>query len=66
MDDLLDDSYLNDLPLWYDDEAKKVLSEVCERHKIPIDVLTELVILQRERGSTKKELEISTHASKKF
>jgi len=27
----------------------KILEEVCEKHGIPVDVLTELVALQRER-----------------
>jgi hypothetical protein len=49
MDNLIDDSYLNDMPLWSDDEAKAVLSEVCKKHGVPVDVITELVIVQRER-----------------
>lgn len=38
-----------DLPLWADADANTRLSAVCEKHKVPIDVLTELVSLQRER-----------------
>ncbi|WP_157935656.1 DNA modification system-associated small protein [Bordetella trematum] len=38
-----------DLPLWADSEANLRLSAVCEKHNVPIDVLTELVSLQRER-----------------
>lgn len=38
-----------DLPLWADPEANLRLSAVCEKHKVPVDVLTELVSLQRER-----------------
>jgi hypothetical protein len=38
-----------DLPLWSDEEAFSVLLKICEENKIPVDVLTELVILQRER-----------------
>ena len=38
MDNLVDESYLRDLPLWSDDEARAVLSEVCEKHGVPIDV----------------------------
>lgn len=49
MDNLVDDAYLSDLPLWSDLDAQKVMSEVCEKHGVPIDVLTELVIVQRER-----------------
>lgn len=40
---------LADLPLWTNAEAHTKLQEVCERHNVPIDVLTELVSLQRER-----------------
>lgn len=40
---------LSDLPLWSDEEAHNILLEVCEKYQIPIDVLTELVTLQRER-----------------
>ncbi|MFG6463713.1 DNA modification system-associated small protein [Roseateles sp. DXS20W] len=38
-----------DLPLWSDADANIRLSVVCEKHKVPLDVLTELVSLQRER-----------------
>lgn len=38
-----------DLPLWADIDANIRLSVVCEKHNVPIDVLTELVSLQRER-----------------
>jgi hypothetical protein len=40
---------LSDLPLWSDEEAHKILLEICEKYQIPIDVVTELVTLQRER-----------------
>lgn len=40
---------LADLPLWSDDEAYKILFKVCVDNKVPIDVVTELVGLQRER-----------------
>lgn len=45
----MDDSYLSDLPLWADDEARKVFEQVCAEQNIPVDVITELVMLQRER-----------------
>lgn len=48
-DDLVEDNYLADLPLWSDAEALEKLEEVCEKHQIPVDVITELVALQRER-----------------
>ena len=40
---------LADLPLWTDADAHTKLQQVCGRHNVPIDVLTELVTLQRER-----------------
>lgn len=40
---------LADLPLWSDADAHAKLQQVCERRNVPIDVLTELVTLQRER-----------------
>ncbi len=43
------DGYLKDLPLWADKEAQAVLEKVCEEHKVPVDVITELVMVQRER-----------------
>lgn len=46
---LSDDGYLSDLPLWADEDARAVLESVCEKLKVPVDVITELVALQRER-----------------
>jgi hypothetical protein len=40
---------LTDLPLWADDAAHNILMKVCIEHSVPIDVITELVALQRER-----------------
>ena len=40
---------LSDLPLWADKEARAILERLCEQYKVPVDVLTELVSLQRER-----------------
>ncbi|PAP96926.1 DNA modification system-associated small protein [Mesorhizobium wenxiniae] len=40
---------LSDLPLWVDEDARSILERVCEQHNVPVDVLTELVSLQRER-----------------
>jgi hypothetical protein len=40
---------LTDLPLWSDDAAYNILMKVCQKHRVPEDVLTELVALQRER-----------------
>jgi hypothetical protein len=44
-----DESLLTDLPLWADDDARARLSQVCEKYNVPVDVITELVALQRER-----------------
>jgi hypothetical protein len=43
------ESTLSDLPLWADDDARSVLERICQSHNVPMDVLTELVSLQRER-----------------
>lgn len=48
-DGLFDEGYLNDLPLWADSEALEAMEKVCEKHGVPVDVLTELVMVQRER-----------------
>jgi hypothetical protein len=45
---------LADLPLWADAEAHIKLQQVCGKHNVPIDVLTELVTLQRERQHQEK------------
>jgi hypothetical protein len=44
-----EDANVADLPLWADVDANIRLGAVCDRHKVPMDVLTELVALQRER-----------------
>lgn len=48
-DELFDEAYLSDLPLWADSEAQAAMERVCERHGVPVDVLSELVMVQRER-----------------
>jgi hypothetical protein len=45
----MDNNYLNDLPLWTDEDARKVLEHVCAKHNVPVEVLTQLVTVQRER-----------------
>lgn len=42
------ENYLGDLPLWNDDEAKAILTELCELNSVPLDVFEDLVRLQRE------------------
>lgn len=50
MDDIfLDENYLNDLPLWADENAREILEKICTKHNVPVEVLTELVMVQRER-----------------
>ena len=44
-----DESLLTDLPLWADDDARIRLAAVCDKYNVPIDVITELASLQRER-----------------
>lgn len=48
-EDFDDDATLADLPLWSDEYAIEQLTAVCEKHNVPVDVITELVALQRER-----------------
>lgn len=45
---------LSDLPLWSDETAYLKLIEVCEKYKVPVDVLTEMVALQRERQNQER------------
>jgi hypothetical protein len=40
---------LGDLPIWNDEEARQILEQICLKHNVPVDVITELVVLQRER-----------------
>lgn len=48
-DNFIGDGYLNDLPLWVDAEAQTILKNVCAQNNIPLDVISELVMVQRER-----------------
>ena len=47
--DATENGNLGDLPLWGDEEARTILEQVCDECKVPVDVVTELVMLQRER-----------------
>lgn len=40
---------LGDLPLWGDAEAREMLEKICNKNGVPVDVLEELVTVQRER-----------------
>lgn len=44
-----EDVNLSDLPLWGDEEAAAILEKIANEHNVPVDVLTELVALQRAR-----------------
>lgn len=55
---LIDDSYLSDLPLWADETARSILERVCKEYNVPLDVITELVTLQRERQHQERALGI--------
>lgn len=45
---------LSDLPLWSDETAYQQLVEICEKHNVPVDVLTEMVALQRVRQNQER------------
>lgn len=47
--DYTDEVFLNDLPLWADEEAQKILESTCAKHKVPVDAIAQLVSIQRER-----------------
>lgn len=49
MPDDNEDVSVSDLPLWSENKAHQRLAEVCAKHNVPVEVLTELVALQRER-----------------
>ncbi len=44
----------NELPLWRDDAAYRVLEELCATHQVPIDVLKELVTIERQNQHREK------------
>lgn len=50
----MSDVFLGDLPLWSDPNARAVLEELCVKHSVPIDVLEELVGIQRERSGEER------------
>jgi len=45
----IDEQLVGDLPLWTDDEARAVMEKIAAGHGVPVDVITELVSLQRAR-----------------
>jgi len=44
-----DEQLVGDLPLWTDDQARAVMERIAAEHRVPVDVITELVSLQRAR-----------------
>ena len=50
--------YLGDLPLWSENEAREVMEKLCQKHNVPVDVLTELVAIQRHSQDRSKALGI--------
>ncbi|MDP1645605.1 MAG: hypothetical protein Q8L71_08915 [Thiobacillus sp.] len=50
----MSDVFLGDLPLWSDPNARAVLEELCVKHGVPMDVLEELVGIQRERSGEER------------
>lgn len=54
MDDDYSESMLSDLPLWGDESAQAVLQAICEKYNVPVGVITELVMVQRERQHQEK------------
>jgi hypothetical protein len=46
----MSDVFLGDLPLWSDPVARELLKSCCEKHGVPMDVLEDLVGIQRNRS----------------
>jgi len=50
----MSDIFLGDLPLWSDSSARAVLEQLCVKHNVPMDVLEDLVGIQRERSGEER------------
>ncbi len=50
----MSDVFLGDLPLWSDPSARAVLERLCMKHGVPMDVLEDLVGIQRERSGEER------------
>lgn len=46
--------FLGDLPLWSDPNARAILEELCVKHGVSMDVLEQLVGIQRERSGEER------------
>lgn len=44
----------HELPLWRDDNAYRVLEKLCAIHQVPIEVLKELVTIERQHQHREK------------
>lgn len=49
MDDEQPELLLSDLPLWGDEAAQTMLEAVCLKYNVPMEVIAQLVVVQRER-----------------
>ena len=50
----MSDVFLGDLQLWSDPAARAVLEQLCVKHGVPMDVLEDLVGMQRERSGEER------------
>lgn len=50
----MSDVFLGDLPLWSDPAARGLLESLCEKHDVPMDVLEDLVGIQRDRSGEER------------
>ena len=50
----MSDVFLGDLPLWSDPAARALLENLCTKHCVPMDVLEELVGIQRQRAGEER------------
>lgn len=50
----MENNLISDLPLWKEDEAYRVLEELCAEHDVPVEVLKELVSVERQHQHREK------------
>jgi len=50
----MSDVFLGDLPLWSDPAARELLESLCTKHGVPMDVLEDLVGIQRDRSGEER------------
>jgi hypothetical protein len=44
-----EEHWVGDLPLWKDEKARECLERISAEYNVPVDVIAELVTLQRDR-----------------